>query len=192
MIPESLLDLIFHGNQLKRIPRTGWVMRGVPNAESVAGHTYGVAYIVLALFPYISQTLDEEIHLDRALSLAVIHDLPESITTDIPQPAWKKMPKGVKGEIEQDAMDHILKNQTADHPFHTLWEEAHTKQSAEARLVKDADRLDLYVQVLQYERQFGNRTLSEFWEKKPDFYYELCQTLYQRVKTMRDSEMCHK
>lgn len=186
---KPLLDLLFHGNQLKRIPRSGWVMRGVPEAENVGTHTYGVAFIVLALHPYIKEENGEELLLERALSLAVIHDLAESITTDIPQPAWRKMPDQIKGVIERTAMEYILEGQEDDHPFFRLWEEAHAKESPEAKLVKDADRLDMFIQVYQYEQQFGNKMLVEFWENKPTFYYSLSEQLYLELKRLRDVDI---
>ena len=37
-----MLELLLHGNQLKRTARTGWVQRGVPLPENVAAHTFGV------------------------------------------------------------------------------------------------------------------------------------------------------
>ncbi|MCZ7670255.1 MAG: hypothetical protein M5U34_25360 [Chloroflexi bacterium] len=39
MDTTAVLKLLLHGNQLKRTPRTGWVQRGVPNAENVAAHS---------------------------------------------------------------------------------------------------------------------------------------------------------
>lgn len=45
----AVLKTLLHGNQLKRTARTGWVQRGVPNAENVAAHSYGVVFTTLVL-----------------------------------------------------------------------------------------------------------------------------------------------
>lgn len=81
--PAAILQTLLHGNQLKRTTRTGWARRGVPDPENVAAHSYGVAHITLILAQLLEQPLD----LGRALAMAVLHDLPESLTTDIPRPA---------------------------------------------------------------------------------------------------------
>ncbi|MEQ1505748.1 MAG: HD domain-containing protein, partial [Myxococcota bacterium] len=69
---DALLEVV----ALKALARTGWVRVGVPGPESVAAHSWGVAWLVLALLP---DTMDRE----RALVYAVIHDLPEVWTGDL-------------------------------------------------------------------------------------------------------------
>ena len=63
---EALLDL----GALDALPRTGWLLRGVQPAESVAGHLLGVAHMALALAPRVDLPLD----LGRVLAMAVLHD----------------------------------------------------------------------------------------------------------------------
>ena len=43
----AVLNTLLHGNQLKRTARTGWAQRGVPNAENVAAHSFGVVFVAL-------------------------------------------------------------------------------------------------------------------------------------------------
>ena len=50
MIEEDLA-LLLDVLGLKALDRTGWVRRGVQSAESVAAHSWGVAWLVLALCP---------------------------------------------------------------------------------------------------------------------------------------------
>ena len=45
--PHNLLALYTQVATLKLLPRTGWLQRGVPNVESVAEHTFGVATLAL-------------------------------------------------------------------------------------------------------------------------------------------------
>jgi len=71
-----LLQLLLDGNQLKRIPRSGWLLRGVGPAEteSVAEHTCGTALTAL----FLAELIDEEIDMARLLAMCLLHDLPES------------------------------------------------------------------------------------------------------------------
>jgi putative hydrolase of HD superfamily len=53
------LQLLLDAHRLKRIPRTGWVMHGVASAESVADHSFGVAFISLILAEMLNRPLDK-------------------------------------------------------------------------------------------------------------------------------------
>ncbi len=62
---DRLLDLLLETMTLKRMPRTGWAMRGVSHVESVAEHSLGVA--VLAL--WLAQAYFPELDSDKVLRL---------------------------------------------------------------------------------------------------------------------------
>lgn len=177
----SLLDLLLHGNQLKRTARTGWVQRGVPNAESVAAHSFGVVYTTLVL----AQLLDEPVDLGKALALAALHDLPEALTTDIPTPAWRYLPPGIKLEVERGAMRDMLNDTPPAAALMALWESLHGPPTAETQLVHDADKLDMFLQAYQYEKQTGNRALAEFWTTPYQFYFPQAQAVYDALCRMR-------
>ncbi len=179
----AVLNTLLHGNQLKRSARTGWVQRGVPNAENVAAHTYGVVFAALVL----AQVVEAEIDLGKALAMAVLHDLPEGLTTDIPTPAWRYLPPGIKSDVERMAMHEILDDAAYRPQFMAWWEELHVSASPEARLVHDADRLDLFIQALMYEQQTNNRHLAEFWAGAPLFHYPEAQALYHELRRQREA-----
>jgi putative hydrolase of HD superfamily len=75
---EAIIGFLFETGHLKRTPRSGWLMAGVPNAESVAEHSFRVGVIA-----YVIATL-EGANADRAAALGLFHDVPESRTGDIP------------------------------------------------------------------------------------------------------------
>ena len=68
---------------LDRLPRTGWLLAGIEDPETVAGHAISTAHLVLALAPEVEPALD----VDHALTLAVVHDSPEAWTGDLPKSA---------------------------------------------------------------------------------------------------------
>ncbi|MCA9864901.1 MAG: HD domain-containing protein [Anaerolineae bacterium] len=176
-----ILDLLMHGNQLKRTNRTGWGQRGVPLAESVADHSYGVAYAALVL----AELIDEPLDLAAVLAMAVLHDLPESLTTDIPPSVWCLLPDGAKASAERDALNRIVDHTPVEPRLVAWWEEMRQNSTAEARLVHDADKLDLYLQALVYEHHTGNRQLAEFWQKSPHFHFRQSQALYDELRRRR-------
>lgn len=184
MVEEQIMQLLFHGNQLKRTIRTGWRQRGIANAEDVAAHSYGVTFIVLVLSHLLSTEIDKE----KALTMAILHDLPEGLTTDIPSPAWFYLPEGIKTDVERGAMGTILAGVPLSGDLMADWEELHEGQSAEALLVHDADKLDMYMQAFMYERQTGNRQLAEFWLKPHIFAFEETQQLFDYLLNLRKKE----
>lgn len=183
MDTTAVLTTLLHGNQLKRTPRTGWLQRGVPQAENVAAHSFGVVFTTLVL----AQVVDGPINLGRALAMATLHDLPEGLTTDIPSPAWEYLPPGLKIGVERGAMQRILDGASFAAPLHEWWEALHAADSPEAWLVDDADKLDLFLQALMYEEQTGNRQLAEFWHIPHTFYYAQAQALYEALRQRREA-----
>jgi putative hydrolase of HD superfamily len=177
----AVLQLLTYGNQLKRTARTGWVQRGVSNAESVAAHSYGVVYTALVLVQLVAEPVD----VPRVLAMAALHDLPEALTTDIPTPAWRYLPDGVKTAVERRAMQEMLANTPVAPQWMALWEELHASQTAEARLVHDADKLEMYLQAVMYEMQQGNRQLAEFWSTPHTFYFPQTQAIYDVLRNGR-------
>lgn len=177
MDTATILTFLLQGNQLKRTARTGWVQRGVPQAENVAAHSFGVVFIALTLAELTTEPLDRY----KLLAMATLHDLPEALTTDIPTPAWRYLPPGIKTDVERQAMQTIIGEALFADSFMVIWEELHHKETPEARLVEDADKLDMFIQAVMYEEQTGNQQLAEFWSRPHTFFYPQSQALYEAL-----------
>ena len=184
METTAVLNLLMHGNQLKCTPRTGWAQRGVTDAESVAGHSFGVVYTALIL----AQLIAEPIDLGRLLAMAALHDLPEGLTTDIPTPAWRFLPPGIKTSVERGAVGEIMVDVPFAAEWMDIWEELHRGETAVARLTHDADKLDMFLQAWGYEQQTGNRRLSEFWAKPRQFHFPESQAIYEALRQQRQGD----
>lgn len=184
MNESEVLQLLSHGNQLKRTTRTGWAQRGVAEPENVAAHSYGVLFTTIILAHYITPPVD----LERALLMAALHDLPEGLTSDIPAPAWRFLPPGIKTAVERQALQEILAEAPQAAELLACWEELHDAETPAARLVHDADKLDLYLQAHTYEQQTGNRRLDEFWAQTPAFHFVQAQRLYEALISLREQE----
>ncbi len=178
---QVIVSTLLQGMQLKQTARTGWGQRGVSGAESVADHSFGVAFVVLTLAPQLDEALD----LAKALSMAILHDLPEALTSDIPSPAWRLMPDGAKPQAEAHAMRRIVGQVDGGEALMALWHELKEGRTAEARLVNDADKIDLYLQALVYEQQSGNRRLAEFWQKPADLHFSQARALFEALRQRR-------
>jgi putative hydrolase of HD superfamily len=148
---EALLPLL----SLDRLPRTGWLVAGVAAPETVAAHSLGTALVVLALGPHVAPALD----VDRAVSLAVLHDAPEALLTDLPRSAAECLPPGAKAAGERKAAERLLA------PLSSLawqrFEEFRAQESREARFVRLCDQLHLGVRWIGYRRE-GAGALDDF------------------------------
>ena len=183
-VDESrLLDLLTTVGRLKVTPRTGWAQHGVPCFESVADHSCGVAYAALLLLDLVDEPLDRA----KTLAIAIAHDLPESVTGDLSLGGSRHLPPGAKAIAEQAAMDELLDGLPFGPAWRARWDEFEALATAEAKLVRDADRIDLLVQALAYERTTGNRDLDEFWDFAPvdSFHYEASRRIVTRLQERR-------
>ena len=100
---DTLLELLMELQNLDRVPRMGYALRGVADAESVAEHTFHVALLVWALAPS-TPGVDTR----RALELALVHDLAEVRTGDLPMTAARYLPDGAKASAEAPALAVLL------------------------------------------------------------------------------------
>lgn len=147
--------------RLKGIPRMGWLLRGLAagEAESVAAHSWGVALVALAL----AELHQEPVDVGRLLSMCLLHDLGESVLGDLPGPASTYLPPGAKEAAERQALRDILALSPFAPAWQALWEEYEAGATLEAQLARDADHLDMLIQVAGYEAA-GRRNLDEFWD----------------------------
>jgi putative hydrolase of HD superfamily len=177
------VQLLLDAHRLKRTPRTGWVMRGVINAESVADHSFGVAFISLILAEMVDQPTDKT----KLLTIALLHDLPESVISDLPTPAVVHFPPGAKREAEREALNELLCRLSCAEQWCSWWQEFGDGTSIEGRLVRDADRLDMLIQAHIYEQTTGNRWLEEFWPRSDTLPFEFAasQALYEQLRALR-------
>jgi putative hydrolase of HD superfamily len=70
-----MLSVLLELQRLKRLDRTGWVLRGLPaGAESVAAHSYGVALTAMLLADEAAAR-GAVLDVERVVRLALLHDL---------------------------------------------------------------------------------------------------------------------
>jgi putative hydrolase of HD superfamily len=182
--PSALLDLLLQANQLKRVPRAGWVMRGLVDAESVSDHTFGVAFIALVL----AEMTEPPVDVAKLLALALLHDLGEAVVGDVPSPALGYFPSGAKEMAEAEVLDEMVDGLPQLEHWRGWWREFADGDSVEGQLVRDADRLDMLIQAYVYEQTTGNRWLEEFWAFAADigFECESARSVYEALAEVRE------
>jgi len=166
-----MLATLIELQRLKRLERTGWTLRGLPNGtESVASHTFGVGVTAMMLADEIkARGLD--INCERVLRMALLHDWAETRVGDMPRTASNYFGLDTRKKAEALAFADIVSEAgSGETEYKTLYYDYEQRDSLEARLVKAADVIDLLVQAYVLERA-GAKGLDEFWEvaNTPDF-----------------------
>ena len=177
---DALLTLL----ALDRLPRTGWLVAGIAAPESVAAHSLGSAFVVLALGPLVQPALDVE----RAVVYALLHDATEALLTDLPRSAIECLPSGAKAEAEARAAERLLA------PLSKLAfereAEYRSRSTREARFVALCDKLHLGVRWLGYT-QTGARGLDSFRESLAALdcrEFAACEELRRAILERADRE----
>ncbi len=208
---EAIARALSAIGNLKRLPRTGWLDRGVPAlaTESVADHSFRVAlmaWMVVTTYP-ISSDRQTGIDPARVMLIALAHDLPEAVAGD-PTPY---APEDVPLDSEPDARRRFLEQRQERDPARAAekrlaeqaamvrlldglpvavgqqlgaaWREYEEQTTPEARLVKQADRLETYLQSREYLAADPELPMGSFARQVEDPV-----TLPdERMRTLRDA-----
>jgi putative hydrolase of HD superfamily len=147
---------------LADLPRTGWLLRGVVPCESIAEHSFGVAVVALLLVDAL-RAEGHDVDGERVARMALVHDAPEAKTGDVPMPSKTREAEQVLQELEERLARELLPPALFE-PF-LEYERA---ESLEARIVRAADKIQMMIKVLAYERA-GRGQLQEFWDNPKNF-----------------------
>ena len=159
---QRVIDLFDDIHPLDRIQRAGYVIRGVPHPESVAAHSHFVSVLTLLFVDEYAGQFDP----DKALAMALIHDLSEAKLMDIPMPYADAYLKEAKDLAEQAIIEDLF---AAFPPkFAQYHQEMLDVSTPEARLVRGLDKVQLLLKVLFYERERAGY-LDEFWTGAGNF-----------------------
>lgn len=152
---EEFFKIMDYSGRLKRLPRNGWLFHGLESCESIADHSYRVNLITLLLCRQI-----EGVNTERALKMSIIHDLGESILTDIPRETMDLLEEEVKLNSEVESFNLIFTNSQSE--YIELIREYNSRETLESRLVYASDKLEMLFQALTYLKN-GYTGVKEFF-----------------------------
>lgn len=161
--PAALLELLDALETLKHLPRTGWLLRGVRDCESIADHCFRAAFTAMLLTDAL-RAQGVELNAERVLRMSLLHEIAECRLGDIPFAALAHLPDSAKSDAEASAATALLAplGETGE-AYKTLFEEFEARTTPESLVVRAADKLEMLVQAWEYER-VGARNLDNYWE----------------------------
>jgi len=191
---EDIIELIRYGASLKRVNRAGWGIAGVycVRTESVAEHAYGSILTSVLVSRYLVEK-GIQLDIEKILTMAVIHDLPESLTSDIPRSSRlleSSKLSDMKQMLEREAIQEIFsRERNLSKHFLDLWEELERGLTLESKIVKGADIIDMLMHVLTLEdtgvsprilHQFFTSSQKKIESLEIDLLNEIYMTLLKR------------
>ena len=142
--------------ELKKLPRSGWKIKvGLENSESVAEHSYMMS--VMSMVFSDMKSLNSE----KVLKMSILHDWAESKIGDF-------MPDQIacdkKSELESYAMSEILESlpQKIQDDYQNMWNEFLLRETPEAKLVHELDKLEMALQAKIYEKDVDPEKVKPF------------------------------
>lgn len=139
------MSFIFEAGVLKRAGRTGWWFVGNDSPESVAEHSFRVG-IVGALLAAM-----EGADAARVSLLCLLHDTQETRVTDIPHIGRKYLRAAPNEEITADQVAHAPA--AVRDLVQGAVDEYEARETVEAIVARDADKLECLVQAVEYREQ---------------------------------------
>lgn len=146
---------------MKRLLRQGWVRTGVPTSsiESLADHSWSVAaltYLFVHLENVSRGSTEPKIDIEKAILIALFHDLPESEYFDVD--------KSITNIMEQDKLTDFLDmlekgaikklvEKIPDSLKDSFLEVLTDKESEEYHIARIADSVDLLNQAGDYRNK---------------------------------------
>jgi 5'-deoxynucleotidase YfbR-like HD superfamily hydrolase/DNA-binding transcriptional regulator YhcF (GntR family) len=141
----GMAAFLFEMGQLKNLPRSGWLLLGIPQPESVAEHSFRVAVVGLILAAM------DGADVGRTTALCLMHDAHETRIGDVPSVG--------RAYITTAAPEAVTAHQTSGMPdevvkvMQELTAEYETTDTAESRLAHDADKIETLLQAIEYQAQ---------------------------------------
>lgn len=199
---RNLLHFLIEIHKLKEMPRTGWVLRRVKNPETIADHTFRVAFSSWLLAKKI------KLNVKRAIKIALSHDLCEVYAGDVTPffyylnlPEDKKERKKflmnwvrlsqkekekrskVKFEKEKKAIEKLLKplDSAIKKDIYLAWLDYEKGISKEGVFIKQLDRIETLIQSIEY---FGSKTKNsgtDWWEGTEEIVHDPFLLVFLKV-----------
>lgn len=180
--PNSLrgdVNFLFEIGNIRRIKRMGNRFLGAFQAD-LADHHFRVFWIAMIIAAH-----EKNVDTGKIAKLALIHDIAESRTGDVDYLARQYVERN-----EELAIKDMVANTALETEALVLWHEYEDRKSLEAKIVKDADNLDVDFELA--ESQATGNELPKLWhehrkERAEKLYTETAKALYAELDSKNTS-----
>ena len=171
---SSKRDLEFlYGIGCLRFIMRSWKHFYNPDFQNLAEHHLRVVWLAL-----IIATREGRGNHEKIMKMAILHDVPESRTNDLDY-----VSRQYSTRDENKAVKDIVADTSLQEEFLSLWKEYEKKDSIEAKIVKDADNLDVDLELSEQEAR-GNK-LKRLWDRTrvyESLYTESARKIWKEIQ----------
>ncbi len=146
------MELMYEIGCIRNISRVWKQMHGKGFAN-LAEHHFRVAWISLLL-----AKMENLKDTDKVLKMALVHDVAESRTGDV-----HYISRLYTQRNENEAFKDIFKDTSLSEDMQKIWDEYEQRESLESKIVKDADTIDVDLE-LHEQAALGN-SLEKVWQQ---------------------------
>ncbi len=157
---KEVLNFIEEVERLKFTLRSGWMYYGIKNPESVAEHSFMVAFLSLIIGLMLIKR-NENVDLRKILIMSLIHELGEVKVGDIHLVAKKYLGFENVDRAEENATFDLLNNLEFDE-LKEIYQEFLKGETNEAKIVRACDKLELLIQAKIYKK-IGYTNVDDFF-----------------------------
>lgn len=169
------IDFLYEIGSFRMVQRA-WKRFMNQHAQNITEHTFRVIWISLLL---VQQ--EKKVNIEKMMKMALVHDISESRTGDVDY-----ISRQYTTRDEVKAVEDIFKDSSLEKEFVELYKEYEKKDCIEAKIVKDADNLDVEIELHELEVQGSN--LREVWQGSRDksvykmLYTESAKKMWKEIK----------
>ena len=171
---KKIYEFLRKVDRLKEIPRSGWLLCGMPSyaVENVCEHSFDVAVLSL-LFIDAAKDLSER----KILKAALFHDLAESVITDVPSPVKNFFGHKNFDRIEREVLQNIVEK-LPDEKIKII-EDIFELNQKEKQFLRDVDLLSILIRCSEYYKKFRCEELKKMFLKVSE---ELKNSNFEEIK----------
>jgi putative hydrolases of HD superfamily len=169
------IEFLYEMGTLRYVPRI-WRQFLNKDFANVSEHTFRVIWLSIII------AKEEGADINKVIKMALIHDIVETRSSDV-----HHLSRMYTKRDEENAIKDILKDVSIEKEFMEVYKEYEERKTLEAKIVKDADSLDVDMEL---EEQYTNGIkLKETYKDMRDRVYEMLftQTAKKMSKEIRSS-----
>lgn len=178
------LEFLYEIGCLRHIKRT-WSRFLTPEFQNLAEHHLRVIWIAMIIAKHEGVKSIEKI-----VSLAMLHDVPESRTGDVDYLSRQYVKRN-----EDLGVKDIFAGTVFEKEFISLWKEYEKRDSIEANIVKDADTLDVDMEIQEQEvrgNKIGNSWKNMRLTAAKKLYTKTAKEIWKAIQTSNPHDWHYK
>ncbi len=187
---KNLVKFFHQVGKLKEMPRRGWVINDIKNGESIAEHIFRTS-----LMAWILGSEKKGLNIERLLKMSLMHDICEIYAGDITpydsvlpknsrkrkefMKTWPRFTKEQKLRIskakhkkEEEGLKRLIEDlpPKVKKEMENLWLDYEKGLTPEGRFFKQADRLENFLQALEYWKKYKKPPQGPWWQWAREFF----------------------